>query len=60
MMKYEATLRSMTQGRASFTMEFSHMETVPPQIQEKIIKESGFVATGSPRTPATAIGIALR
>lgn len=43
--QYEATLRSMTQGRGSFTMELSHMETVPANIQEKIIKESGFVAT---------------
>jgi elongation factor G len=43
--QYEATLRSMTQGRGSFTMEFSHMETVPSHIQEKIVKESGFVAT---------------
>jgi elongation factor G len=42
--QYEATLRSMTQGRGSFTMEHSHMETVPAQIQEKIVKESGFVA----------------
>ena len=41
---YEATLRSMTQGRGSFTMEASHMEGVPPNIQEKIVKESGFVA----------------
>lgn len=40
---YEAALRSMTQGRGSFTMEFSHMEPVPPPIQEKIIKDSGFV-----------------
>lgn len=41
---YEATLRSMTQGRGSFTMEASHMEAVPPNIQEKIVKDSGFVA----------------
>ena len=40
---YEATLRSMTQGRGSFTMEPSHMEAVPPMIQEKIVKDSGFV-----------------
>jgi elongation factor G len=40
---YEATLRSMTQGRGSFTMEPSHMEAVPPNIQEKIVKDSGFV-----------------
>jgi elongation factor G len=43
--QYEAVLRSMTQGRGSFTMEHSHMEQVPAQVQEKIIKESGFVAT---------------
>lgn len=43
--QYEATLRSMTQGRGSFTMELSHMETVPANLQDKIIKESGFVAT---------------
>lgn len=43
--QYEATLRSMTQGRGSFTMERSHMDLVPPNVQEKIIKESGFVAT---------------
>ena len=42
---YEATLRSMTQGRGSFTMEASHMEGVPPNVQGKIVKESGFVAT---------------
>lgn len=43
--QYEAVLRSMTQGRGSFTMEMSHMETVPTHIQDKIIKESGFIAT---------------
>lgn len=40
---YEASLRSMTQGRGSFTMERSHMEPVPPPVQDKIVKESGFV-----------------
>lgn len=43
--QYEATLRSMTQGRGSFTMEASHMEQVPAHVQEKIVKESGFVAS---------------
>jgi len=42
---YEATLRSMTHGRGSFTMEQSHMEAVPPHVQEKIVKDSGFVNT---------------
>ncbi|MBI4821139.1 MAG: elongation factor G [Deltaproteobacteria bacterium] len=41
---YEAQLRAMTQGRGSFTMDQSHMELVPANIQEKIIKDSGFVA----------------
>ena len=44
MMTYEPTLRAMTQGRGSFTMEESHLEVVPAHIQEKIIKDSGFVA----------------
>ncbi len=33
----------MTHGRGSFTMEQSHMEAVPPHVQEKIVKDSGFV-----------------
>lgn len=39
---YEAALRSMTQGRGSFTVEPNHMEPVPPLVQEKIVKDSGF------------------
>ncbi|MFC1790127.1 elongation factor G [Patescibacteria group bacterium] len=34
---YATTLRSMSQGRASFYMEPSHYEEVPAQIAEKII-----------------------
>ena len=41
--QYEATLRSMTHGRGSFVMEPSHMEPVPPNVQEKLVKDSGFV-----------------
>lgn len=40
---YEASLRSMTQGRGVFVMEPSHLEAVPPPIQERIVKDSGFV-----------------
>ena len=40
---YEATLRAITQGRGSFTMEHSHMDQVPANIMEKVIKDSGFV-----------------
>ncbi|MEM7356192.1 MAG: elongation factor G [Acidobacteriota bacterium] len=40
MLDYAPALRSMTQGRSNFTMEFSHYEDVPKQIQEKIIAEA--------------------
>lgn len=40
MFKYSIDLRSMTQGRGFFTMEFSHYEEVPYQVAEKIIAES--------------------
>ncbi len=35
---YATALRSATQGRASFTMEFDHYEPVPEQVAEAIIK----------------------
>jgi len=38
---YTNTLRSMTQGRASMTMEFDHYEVVPPNVAEDIKKERG-------------------
>jgi elongation factor G len=40
MLTYGTTLRSITQGRGSFHMEFSHYEEVPRNLQEKIITES--------------------
>ena len=40
MLDYAPALRSMTQGRSSFTMEFSHYEDVPKPSQQKIIAES--------------------
>jgi elongation factor G len=39
MFGYVTTLRSMSEGRASSTMEFSHYDIVPPNI-EKLIAES--------------------
>ncbi len=36
---YSITLRSMTQGRGSFTSKFERYEEVPPAEQEKIIAE---------------------
>jgi len=40
MLNYAPALRSMTQGRSSFHMEFSHYEEVPRMVQEKIIAEA--------------------
>ena len=34
--QYDNQLRSATSGQGSFSMEFSHYETVPPMIQAKI------------------------
>ena len=38
-LRYAVDLRSITQGRGTFTMEFSHYEEVPPQIAQKIIAQ---------------------
>jgi elongation factor G len=37
MFGYTTALRSMTEGRASFTMEFDHYEVVPPQVAATIV-----------------------
>ena len=37
---YSTALRSMTQGRAKYTREFSHYEPVPKDLEAKIIAES--------------------
>jgi elongation factor G len=39
MLDYSQALTSMTQGRASYTMAYSHYEEVPRQIQEKIVAD---------------------
>jgi len=41
MFGYTNNLRSMTQGRASMTMEFHHYEVVPPNVAEEIKKARG-------------------
>ena len=40
MLTYGAQLRSITQGRGSFHLEFSHYSEVPHALQEKIIAQS--------------------
>lgn len=40
---YARTLSSMTGGQGSFTMEFSHYDVVPGDVQQKIIAQSKMV-----------------
>jgi len=40
MYKYSNSLRSMTQGRGFFTMEFSHYEEVPRELAAKVVEEA--------------------
>ncbi|PMQ01835.1 MAG: elongation factor G [Dictyoglomus sp. NZ13-RE01] len=40
MLRYSSTLKSITQGRGSYTMKFSHYEEVPAKIQEEIIAKA--------------------
>ena len=40
MLDFEPTLTSITGGRGSFIMEFSHYDEVPTHLQQKIIAES--------------------
>ena len=37
MFGYATTLRSLTQGRGTFTMQFSHYEEVPQNVAQEII-----------------------
>ena len=39
MFGYATDLRSRTQGRATFTMHFSHYAETPPNISEEVIKK---------------------
>ena len=45
MFGYATTLRSATQGRGTFTMQFDHYEAVPNSIAEEIIAKSGVNAS---------------
>ncbi len=40
MQRYATELRSLTQGRGIFSMEFSHYEEVPPHIAQAIIEQA--------------------
>ncbi|MBD3420505.1 MAG: elongation factor G [Chitinivibrionales bacterium] len=41
MFGYATALRSLTQGRAAYTMQFSRYEQTPAQIQEEILRKIG-------------------
>jgi len=38
-LRYSIDLKSITQGRGSYTIEFSHYEETPPQVSQKIIAQ---------------------
>jgi elongation factor G len=40
MFAYSTSLRSMTQGRGNYTMQFSHYEEAPRQVSEEIIAKA--------------------
>jgi len=40
MLTYAADLRSLSQGRASYTMEFAYYQPVPADIEQRIVAES--------------------
>jgi elongation factor G len=46
MLSYATGLTSMTQGRASYGMEFSHYDFVPNEIAEKIIAHAKATRAG--------------
>ena len=46
MLSYQSDLTSMTQGRASFSMEFDHYDYVPPLQADKIIAASKAARAG--------------
>jgi elongation factor G len=46
MFGYATQIRSMSQGQASYSMEFHHYEEVPRNVAEKIIGEAGKVRVG--------------
>ena len=41
MFGYVSNLRSMSQGRAQFTMTFDHYETTPKAISDEVISKQG-------------------
>ena len=38
--RYAQDLRSLTQGRGTYTLEFDHYDSVPPDIEQRVIQEA--------------------
>jgi elongation factor G len=53
MFGYSTQLRSLSQGRASYTMEISHYEEVPETVVQKVLGRWGYIRT-QPATAASA------
>jgi elongation factor G len=47
MFGYATAIRSMTQGRATYSMEFSHYEEIPKNVSDEIIAKKGGSQTGA-------------
>jgi len=41
MFQYVSSLRSMSKGRASYSMELNAYDIVPPNVQEEVVKKYG-------------------
>jgi len=39
MVSYVSTVRSLSQGRAAFTMQFSHYAALPQALQAKVVAQ---------------------
>ena len=44
--RYSSELRSMTSGRGSFELEFSHYEQVPQSVAQRVITETQSLKNG--------------
>ena len=42
--RYAAQLGSITQGQGSYSMEFSHYDTVPGNVQQQIVSKAKVAA----------------
>ena len=44
MFGYATDLRSLTQGRASYSMEFSHYDELPSNLMDKVVADAKMAA----------------